>query len=46
MSYGQDLGKFATKKALMARNWGEQSNLNSKGAIKLKGLASEQHLVI
>lgn len=38
--------KSATKKAFMARNWGEWLNLNSKGTIKLTGLASKQHMVI
>lgn len=43
---GKNLGKSAAKKALMARNWGEQSNSNLEDTIKLIGLASEQHLVI
>jgi len=46
MSYGKDLGKSTAKEALMAQNWGQWLNLNSKGVIKLKGLASEKHLVI
>lgn len=40
------LGQSAAKKALMAQNWGEQLNLNSKRTIKLQGLTTRQHLFI
>ena len=39
-------GKIYHQETIDGLKWGERLNLNSKGAIKFKGLSSEQHLVI
>lgn len=38
--------KIYHQRSINGLKLGERSNSNSKGAIKLKGIASEQHLVI
>jgi len=45
-NYWRKYRKESTKKALITQNWGEWVDLNSKGAIKLQGLAMRQHLFI
>jgi len=39
-------GKIFRQESINGPKLGEQLNLNSKGAIKHKGLASKEHLVI